>query len=211
MRALASGVQQLGGFPPNTINTYLVGDVLVDAGTPAARKRILRELEGTAVATHVVTHAHPDHFGSSHAVCEALGVPLWTGALDAEAIETATPVPSDTKVARFLAKGKMPPAHPVARRLREGDEVAGFTVLDAPGHSPGHIALWREADRVLIAGDVFFNLPRLGAPPGFLTVDPERNRASMRRLAALEPALALFGHGPPLRDPERLLRVAAKQ
>jgi glyoxylase-like metal-dependent hydrolase (beta-lactamase superfamily II) len=211
MRALAPGVRQLGGFPPNTINVYLVGDVLVDAGTPAARKRILRELDAAAVATHLVTHAHPDHFGSSHAICEALGLPLWTGEHDAEAIETATPVPSDTKVGRLLAKGKMPPAHPVARRLREGDEVAGFTVLDVPGHSPGHIALWREDDRTLIAGDVFFNLPRLGSPPDFLTVDPERNRASMRRLAELRPALTLFGHGPPLRDPARLSRAAARQ
>jgi len=210
MRALASGVWQLDGRPPNAINVYLVGDVLVDAGTPAARKRILRELDGTTVATHVVTHAHPDHFGSSHAVCEALDVPLWAGANDAEAIETATPAPSDTKVGRLLAKGKMPPAHPVARRLREGDEVAGFVVLDVPGHSPGHIALWRESDRTLVAGDVFFNLPRLGAPPGFLTFDPAQNRASMRRLAELRPALALFGHGPPLRDPERLEHAAAR-
>ncbi len=211
MRVLAPGVRQLGGFTANTINVYVVGDVLVDAGTPAARRRILRELDGATVCTHVVTHAHPDHFGSSHAVCETLGLPLWAGELDAEAIETATPVASDTKAGRFLAKGKMPPAHPVARRLREGDEVAGFTVLDVPGHSPGHIALWREQDRTLIAGDVFFNRPRLGSPPDFLTVDPERNRASMRRLAELRPALALFGHGPPLRDPDRLALVAARQ
>jgi len=55
---------------------------------------------------------------------------------------------------------------------------------------------------------VFFNFPRLGAPPRLLTVDPVRNRESMRRLAALRPALVLFGHGPPLRDPGRLARVA---
>jgi glyoxylase-like metal-dependent hydrolase (beta-lactamase superfamily II) len=208
MRALAPGVWQLRGRPPNAINVYLVGDVLVDAGTPGARKRILRELRDVTVATHVITHAHPDHFGSSHAVCEALGLPLWTGEHDAEAIETATPVPSDTAVGRVLAKAKMPPAHPVARRLREGDEVADFVVLDAPGHSPGQIALWREDDRTLIAGDVFFNFPRIGAPPDFLTVDPRQNRASMRRLAELRPALALFGHGPPLRDPARLASAA---
>ena len=208
MQTLARGVRHVGGLPPYTINVYVVGDVLVDAGTPAAKRRILRELGDTQVRTHLVTHAHPDHFGSSHAVCEALDVPLWAGERDADAIETATPVPSDTKAGRFLAKGKMPPAHPVARRLREGDEVAGFVVLDVPGHSPGHIALWREEDRTLIGGDVFFNLPRLGPPPGFLTADPELNRASMRRLAELRPALALFGHGPPMRDPQRLARVA---
>jgi hydroxyacylglutathione hydrolase len=208
MRILARGVRQVGGFPPNTINVYVVGDVLVDAGTPGARRRILRELAGEDLRTHLVTHAHPDHFGSSHAICTELDLPLWTGELDADAIETASPVPSDTKVGRLLAKAKMPPPHPVARRLREGDEVAGFTVLDVPGHSPGHIALWREEDRTLIGGDVFFNLPRLGPPPDFLTADPARNRESMRRLAELRPALAVFGHGPPLRDPERLARVA---
>jgi glyoxylase-like metal-dependent hydrolase (beta-lactamase superfamily II) len=157
---------------------------------------------------HLVTHAHPDHFGSSHAVCEALGVDLWTGALDADAVQTAQPVPAAGRVPALMAKMKMPPAHPVARRLQEGDEVAGFVVLDVPGHSPGHIALWREADRTLVCGDVFFNMPSLRPPPRMLTFDPERNRESMRRLAALRPELALFGHGAPLRDPDRLLRVA---
>ncbi len=207
MRALAPDVHQLAARVPNAINVYLVGDVLVDAGTPLARRRILRQLEGHDVRAHLVTHAHPDHFGSSHAVCEALDLPLWTGAGDVEAIETASPVPAQGRVPALMARGKMPPPHPVARHLREGDEAAGFTVLDVPGHSPGHIALWRESDRTLICGDVFFNLPRLGPPPRFLTVDPQLNRQSMRRLAELRPALALFGHGPPLRDPDRLARA----
>ena len=211
MRTLALDVHQLAGRPPNAINVYLVGDVLVDAGTPSARRRILRELGGREVAAHVVTHAHPDHFGASHAVCEALDLPLWTGERDAEAIEAGRPVPSPTRVGALLSHAPPPPAHPVARRLREGDSVgAGFSVLDAPGHSPGHIALWREGDRTLVAGDVFFNLPRLGPPPRFLTVDPDANRASMQRLAELCPALVLFGHGPPLRDPDALARAAAR-
>jgi hydroxyacylglutathione hydrolase len=212
MRTLALDVHQLKGMPPHAINVYLVSDVLVDAGTPSARRRIVRELSGREVGAHLVTHAHPDHFGSSHAVCEQFDLPLWTGERDAEAIETGRPVPSPTRVGALLSRAPMPPAHPVARRLTEGDTVgAGFTVLDVPGHSPGHIALWREADRTLIAGDVFFNLPRLGPPPRFLTVDPDANRTAMRRLADLRPALVLFGHGPPLRDAERLARVADRR
>jgi len=206
--SVADNVYQLRGRPPNLINVYLAGDVLVDAGTPGARMRILRQLAGREVTTHVVTHAHPDHFGSSHAVCEQLAIPLWTGERDADALESGSPVPAAGRVPALMAKAKMPPGHPVARRLREGDEVAGFTVLDVPGHSAGHIALWRESDRTLICGDVFFNLPKLGPPPSFLTVDPELNRASMRRLAALRPAVALFGHGAPVRDPDRLARAA---
>ena len=207
MRTLAPGVHQLSSLLPNAVNAYLVEDVLVDARTPPSKRRLLGQLKGRTVTAHLVTHAHPDHFGASHGICEALGIPLMTGAADVEAIETGTPVTA-AGMPDFMSKGPLPKPHPVSRALVEGDEVAGFTVLDAPGHSPGHIALWRESDRVLVGGDVFFNFPRLGPPPKLLTVDPERNRASMRRLAELRPALALFGHGPPVRDPEKLLRVA---
>jgi glyoxylase-like metal-dependent hydrolase (beta-lactamase superfamily II) len=98
----------------------------------------------------------------------------------------------------------------------EGDEIGhGFTVLDAPGHSPGHVAFWRVADRTLVCGDVWFNLqlptlrPGLREPPKVLSTDPARNRESARRLAALEPALVLFGHGPPLRDAAALKAFSA--
>jgi hydroxyacylglutathione hydrolase len=100
----------------------------------------------------------------------------------------------------------------VERRLHEGDEIAGFTVLDVPGHSPGHLAYWREGDRTLICGDVLFNLslptlrPGLREPYASFTPDPARNRESARRLAELPPDLILFGHGPPLRDRDRFVR-----
>jgi glyoxylase-like metal-dependent hydrolase (beta-lactamase superfamily II) len=108
------------------------------------------------------------------------------------------------------------PAHPVARALVEGDEVAGFTVLETPGHSRGHLAYWRESDRVLILGDVLTNIdlrsgiPGLHEPPAMLTPDPARNRVSARRLAQLRPRLACFGHGAPLRDPGKLADFVAR-
>jgi glyoxylase-like metal-dependent hydrolase (beta-lactamase superfamily II) len=102
------------------------------------------------------------------------------------------------------------PPHPVARALAEGDEVAGFTVLETPGHSRGHVAYWRASDRVLILGDVLNGMNvmtgvrGLHEPPAIFTPDPPRNRESARRLSALQPALVCFGHGPPLRNPGEL-------
>lgn len=211
LRLVADGVHLLHGFPPEAFNVYLVDDVLVDAGTPLAFRRILRELRTRRVTRHVVTHAHPDHFGASHAVCTRLGLPLWCGERDADAVEAGrVPAKEGMPLRPLVERLTSPPAHPVERRLHEGDELAGFRVVDAPGHSPGHIALFRDSDRTLICGDVYFNLPNLRPPPTVLTFDPARNRESMRKLAALEPALVLFGHGPPLRDPERFAEVARR-
>jgi hydroxyacylglutathione hydrolase len=217
MRQLADGVHQLRGRPANAINVYLAGDVLIDAGTRQAEKRILRQLAGHEVAAHALTHAHPDHQGSSHAICERLGIPLWCGQGDIPAMDTPGGVAgTETTWATFVQRRFwVGPPHPVSRALVEGEVVAGFTVLETPGHSAGHVSYWRESDRVLIVGDVFFNLnpltgrPGLNEPPDAFTPDPPRNRASARRLAQLRPRLACFGHGPPLRDPGLLADFVA--
>ncbi|HEX6461539.1 MAG TPA: MBL fold metallo-hydrolase [Thermoleophilaceae bacterium] len=218
MREVAPGVWKLSGMPPNAINVFLVGDVLVDAGTRHARGRILRQLAGRQVRTHVLTHAHPDHQGASHDVCERLGLPLWCGAADAPAAERPELIRDrqpGARINRLIWRAWAGPGHPVDRQLREGDEVAGFRVLDTPGHSEGHIALWRESDRVLLGGDVLNSmnlvttLPGLHEPPTTFTPDPARNRESIRRIAALEPRVACFGHGPVWRDAGKLSAFAA--
>jgi hydroxyacylglutathione hydrolase len=222
VRDLAPGVRQLDGWPPDTINVYVIEDVLIDAGTRFDQNRILRQLAGQQLAAHALTHAHPDHLGSSHGICEQFGIPFWVGERDADAAEDpgvlATqlphlPFPGATAFARFYVDMQVEHGHPVDRRLHEGDEVAGFRVLDTPGHSPGHIAFWRESDRVLIAGDVMWNFEFAGGRPGLTaplpasSSDPAVNRASARRLAKLEPALICFGHGPPMRDTAKFVRV----
>ena len=219
MKEIAPGVWQLrSSLVPNTINTYLVGDVLVDAGARMDRGRILKELTGRQLSAHVLTHAHADHQGASKAVCEQFGVPFWVhegdvaAAEDPETIKATMPRHPIPRAFYALFHG---PGHPVDRVLAEGDEVAGFEVLHVPGHSAGHIALWRESDRVLIAGDVIATIdqvglfPKLGEPKRFFTPDPARNRESIRRIAALRPAVVAVGHGPPLRDPDKLERLAS--
>jgi hydroxyacylglutathione hydrolase len=215
MRRLADGIEQLGGFPPNAVNIYLADGILFDAGTRFDRRRIFRQLRGREVHAHALTHGHPDHQGASRAVCDAMGLPLWCGASDADAVESGRIVDltPDSLLSRFGARYLSGPACPVSRRLVEGDEVGSFRVLEVPGHSPGHVAFWRESDRVLILGDVLVNMnlftmfPGLREPPRCFTPDPALNRRSARRLVelGLEPSLVCFGHGPPLRDTKKFL------
>jgi hydroxyacylglutathione hydrolase len=219
VKELAEDVYLLRGMPPNAINVYLVGEVLIDAATKQGEKRIMRQLDGRRVTAHALTHAHPDHQGASHAICERLGIPLWCGGGDIPAMETPGGIKNSQGpgwLNRFQDRFWTGPPHPVARALAEGDEVAGFTVLETPGHSRGHVAYWRESDRVLILGDVLNGMNVLTGvrglhePPRIFTPDPPRNRESARRLAALEPALVCFGHGPPLRDPKELTDFASR-
>jgi hydroxyacylglutathione hydrolase len=214
MKQLADGVWQLSGFPPNAINVYLIGDVLIDAASRHAGRRILRQLEGHDVAAHALTHAHPDHQGASHQVCTTLDIPFWAPERDADAAENPDLIRQrqpDNFMAQFFVRTLIGPGHPVDRRLTEGDDVAGFRVIDTPGHSRGHVVYWRESERTLILGDVLNNmdiltgLPGLHEPKPYLTPDPAENRRSAKQLAPLEPRLVLFGHGAPLRDTRKFV------
>jgi glyoxylase-like metal-dependent hydrolase (beta-lactamase superfamily II) len=218
MHELAPGLRALPGRPAHAFNVHLVGDVLVDAGTRHAARRILRGLDGATVRALAVTHAHADHQGAGAALRERLGVPFWGPAGERDALERGDlrAMAPDNAITRWQLRHWAGPAVPVDRALAAGDELAaGFVALDTPGHSPGHLSFWREEDRTLVAGDVLFGRhpltgrPGLHEPPARFTLEPARNRASIRRVAALRPALIVFGHGPAWRDPDALERFAA--
>jgi len=218
MKELAPGVYQLSGFPPNSINVYVIDGVLIDAATRYAGRRILRQVKGHEITAHALTHAHPDHQGASHRVCSELEIPYWVGALDVPAAENPEMIGErqpDHPIAQFFDKVCTGPAHAVDRPLSEGDSVGGFRVLHVPGHSAGHVAFWRESDRVLVAGDVlnaanpFTGIPGLRLPYDFFTPDPEANRRSAKRLGELEPSLVCLGHGPPVRDGKKFAEFCA--
>jgi glyoxylase-like metal-dependent hydrolase (beta-lactamase superfamily II) len=101
------------------------------------------------------------------------------------------------------------------RVLSDGDEVAGFRVVHAPGHSPGEVIFFRESDRVAICGDVIRNLSyatarrKLAEPPEFFNYDTAQNRESIRKLAALQPSMILPGHGHAVTDMDEFQRFAA--
>lgn len=210
MRLIADQVWQLSGSPRDWINVYLVEDVLIDAATRWARGRILAQIQRRPVRMVALTHCHPDHQGAARFLCDRLGVPLACHEADVAATEGRVPMQPNNWIVRLGQRFWAGPPCPVGKILREGDEIAGFRVIHAPGHTPGHIMLFRDSDRVAIAGDVLANTnfvtgkAGLRQPPAFFSTDPAENRRSIRKLAALKPKLVCFGHGPPLRDPALL-------
>jgi hydroxyacylglutathione hydrolase len=210
MEIIAESVWQLSGFPRHSFNVYLLGDVLIDAATRWGTRRVLRQLRGRPPRLVALTHCHPDHQGAAKAVCEAFGVPLACPTADVPAMEGRVRMLPHNPVIRLGQWLWAGPSCPVGRHLEEGDEIAGFRVVHAPGHTPGHSMFFRDSDRVCIAGDVLANInyltgkPILREPPALFSVDVAQNRRSIRTLVDLKPRVVCFGHGPPLRNPEVL-------
>lgn len=218
MQEVAPGLWRIALQRLDSINAYVLGDVLVDSGLRWAADKLLSALEGHPIVAHAVTHAHFDHQGGSHAVCERLGIPLWCGDGDRAALESGDltqVLPPSRPLLAALSRRFGGPAHPVERTLREGVEVGGFKVIETPGHTPGHLAFWRESDGALVLGDVLFHRNPLTMRRGlqepfrFVSFDPGGNRDSARKLADLKPSLICFGHGPPLRDGELFAEFVA--
>jgi hydroxyacylglutathione hydrolase len=218
LKYLAPGVWRLKEFPAPTINMYLAEDVLIDAGRSWDKRRIFAELKDREISMLALTHVHPDHQGCAKAVCEARDVPLACHADDVEAMEGKRPVQeaaADNPVNRLIQSIWQGPPYKVERVLREGDEVAGFRVVHAPGHARGEVIFFRESDRVAICGDVIRNmsyatgLPGIRQPPDIFTYDPAENRRSIRKLAELGPSQILPGHGPAVTDMAAFERFVA--
>lgn len=222
MEPVAQDVFRIPLMPRDGINAYLVGDVLVDAGMKSSAPRILKAADeaGVTLAAHVITHAHVDHVGGTPRIVDATNVPVSIGALDRPACESGrAPVGAAAEkplLGSILGAVGSFDGFTVDATMTEGDEIGSdFVVLDTPGHTAGHVSFWRERDRVLICGDVFTGMhlltTRVGLhqPPALVTPDPARNRESERRLAALEPDIVCFGHGPVLRGAAPVLRAFA--
>lgn len=152
-------------------------------------------------------------------VCEARGIALACHADDVEAMEGRRPLQEARRshpVNRVIRSVWEGPPYKVERVLSEGDEVAGFRVVRAPGHARGEVIFFRESDRVAICGDVVRNLsyatyrPMLGEPPEIFTYDPAENRRSIRKLANLNPSLILPGHGLAVTDIAKFERFVAR-
>jgi glyoxylase-like metal-dependent hydrolase (beta-lactamase superfamily II) len=215
------------------------GWVLIDAGIPGSTSRIVdcaekRFGQNARPAAIVMTHGHFDHVGALEDLAARWQVPVYAHPLEQPYLngQAAYPPPDPTVGGGLMAwVSPLYPTSPVdvGRWLRplpaDGSvpEMPGWRWLHTPGHAPGHIALWRAADRTLIAGDAFITTrqesayavvtetPELHGPPMYFTPDWERARASVQRLASLGPELVVTGHGPAARGEQmrRALGVLA--
>jgi glyoxylase-like metal-dependent hydrolase (beta-lactamase superfamily II)/predicted ester cyclase len=213
---IADGVWVIrGGFPLRTMNVYLVKDgdgVLVfDAGIKGMTRGIAAAGASLGGITRVVLgHAHPDHRGAA----PGLGVPVYCHELDRADAEgdggahyfdfTKLSLHGRLLLKPYLNVWDGGPVE-IAGTVAEGDEIAGFEVVHLPGHAPGLIGLWRASDRLALVSDCFYTLdpqtgihgkPRL--PHAAFNHDTEQARASIRKLAALEPSAAWAGHAEPV-------------
>jgi hydroxyacylglutathione hydrolase len=220
-----------GGFPARTMNVFLVretdpafagqgpggtGVLVFDGGIRAMTSAVaLAGAQLGGITRVVLGHAHPDHRG----IAPALGVPVLCHPderADAEGDGgwhdfdfSLLDVQGRLLMPRLLRSWDGGPV-PIAGTVREGDEVAGFRVVDLPGHAPGQIGLWREVDRVALVSDCFYTLdPQTGrkggprVPHAAFNHDTEQARASIRKLAAMEPFAAWPGHADPLKGEVR--------
>ncbi|MBY8963433.1 MBL fold metallo-hydrolase [Flavobacterium sp. D11R37] len=199
--------------------------VLIDAGMPGSGKNIIKAAEerfgkGSHPEAIILTHGHFDHVGAIVHLLETWGdisvyahpeeFPFLTG-------KKAYPKPDPfVEGGGLIAKSSFIYPHepiditPVLLPLPHGGTVPrllGWRWLHTPGHSPGHISLFRESDRCLIAGDAFVTVKQsslykvivqkeeVQGPPRYLTTDWVAAGESVRMLNSLKPACAVTGHG----------------
>ncbi len=214
---IADGVWVLrGGFPTKDMNVYLIEDdggvTVFDAGISAMTTAVAAagaRLGG--IKRVVLGHADADHRGAA----PQLGAPVYCHPAEREAAESDSPLRPYWDLsklaphARFLYSKLIPAwdggAVEIAGTVQEGDEVAGFKVVELPGKAPGLVGLFRESDRLALASDCFYTVdlqtgirgaPRLPHPA--FDADVEQARASIRKLARLEPSVAWAGHANPV-------------
>lgn len=180
---------------------------LVDTGTADRAGRIAEVLDGDGGGLRriVLTHWHPDHTGSAAELAARYGAEVVAHRLEAPVIrgeqEGAPPVLEEFEKPIHAGLPPLPPAPPcrVDREVADGDVLdfgGGARVVAVPGHTDGSLALHLPGPGVLFTGDAVAGVGRTTL--GVFNTDRARAVASLHRLAALDAATAVFGHGDPV-------------
>jgi len=223
--SFAPGVARLGVV---FVNVFAVGEpggpwMLVDsglAGSAGLIRRAVAERFGRCPEAILLTHGHFDHIGSARDLADGWGVPIYAHPLETPYLTGRSDYPPrDPTMGGAMAQmSRLMPDHgyDFGERVRtlpaDGGvpKLAGWRWMHTPGHTPGHVSLFREADGVLLAGDAFatMNLDswtayltrkrELSRPSPPFTFDWETTRRSVARLADLEPRVVAAGHGLPI-------------
>lgn len=210
--------------------------VLIDAGMPGTARLILRAAEkrygkDSRPAAIILTHGHFDHVGALQKLADYWEAPVYAHRLELPYLNGTRSYPApDPQVGGGLMSALSPlyPRGPVdvSGRLQPLPEnqvpfMPGWTWIHTPGHTPGHVSLWRDSDRTLVAGDAFITTnqesaysvavqkPEMHGPPMYYTTDWASARVSVEALADLKPENVVTGHGPPMSGPE--MRGALRQ
>jgi hydroxyacylglutathione hydrolase len=215
---VAEGVWVVQG-QPGRCNVYLIEDESVGGITlfDAGGRTMVRAVASAGaklggIKRIVLGHGHTDHRG----VAPALGVPVLCHPDEVQDAEgsggfrywpkdlVGLPAPQ-RQIHRALHRWAWDGGPvKISGTLSEGDEVAGFKVIHLPGHAPGLIGLWRESDRLALVSDCFYTLDMWGrncephVPEAIYNYDTEQAKASIRKLAEMEPAAAWPGHARPV-------------
>ncbi len=242
MTSVTSGIGQavlpdVYVLPIQIVNVCFVGDpqkeqdwVLVDAGMPESADDIIAEVkkrfgQDRAPKAIILTHGHFDHVGAVIDLVRHWHVPVYAHAKEIPYLtgESRYPQPDASVEGGMIAKmSALFPNEPVdlghhVKTLPKNGNIpgmAGWRWIHTPGHSPGHVSLFREEDRTLIAGDAFITVRQdallkvftqkqeISGPPRYLTTDWQAAWDSVNQLEALKPELAVTGHGLPMSGTE---------
>lgn len=217
MQKIADGIYTLEGILVGRV--YIIessdGLTMIDATVPGAMGKITSELskigrQMSEIKRILITHAHPDHIGSLAAVQKFTGAQVYVHPRDAAATRgdaaITRPDPKTltglTKLlAQVIPNPSMQPA-PVHREIVEGDVLdevlPGFTLVETPGHSPGQVAYWYPALRLMFCGDTVGVFDRMRLPIAPVTVDMAQAKRSIRKIADMDVDILCFGHGKPI-------------
>jgi hydroxyacylglutathione hydrolase len=216
VRQVADGVWLVqGGFPQKVMNVFLIEDdgqvTAFDAGIRSMTNGVASAAAGLGGLRRIVLgHGHPDHRGTA----PGLGAPVFCHPDEVEETQgdggehyfDFSKLDWYARIAmpRFLKSWDGGPVR-VEGTVSEGDDIAGFRVVALPGHAPGMIGLWRESDRLALVSDTLYTLdPQTGfkgaprVPHRAFNHDTEQAIASLRKLAAMEPATVWPGHADPV-------------
>lgn len=217
LEPIAPRVWLLRGGVTAAMNAYLIehdgGVVVYDTGEKGMANAIAAAAERMGGLKQVILgHADTDHRGAAAALSHLAPVVCHSDAVaEAEGAGGRTrwdlsKLPPAVRLVHLALHRWVWDGGPVriSDTVRGDDEIAGFRVIELPGHAPGQIGLWREADRVALVSDCFYLTTMWGRPAAAhvpheaYNLDTEQARRSIAALAALDPLVAAPGHLGPL-------------